>query len=485
MNPIIWWIRRDARLADNAALYEAIKAGYQVIPLYIHAPGEEAPWEPGAAARWWQHFSLHHLKERLEDHGSRLVIRRGESLETLRRVIGETGAAGVHWNRLYEPAIVKRDTEIKRSLREEGYIARSFSGALLHEPTNITNKSGKPFQVYTPFWKHLQSLDDPPRPLPEPSSIPTPGDLPSGLALDDLKLLPRIKWDGEMRKVWVPGEGGATQAFNGFLRERITLYNDERNRPDRNGVSRLSPFLHHGDLTPRQLWHGVRDAMDAIHNSRDSRASCWSWLRQVAWREFSHHLLFHFPHTQNEPLRHEFSAFPWRKDDGALKAWQAGKTGYPIVDAGMRELWATGWMHNRVRMITASFLVKHLRIHWLEGARWFWDTLVDASLANNTMGWQWTSGCGADAAPYFRIFNPITQGEKFDETGDYTRHWIPEITLLPNRFLWKPWESSEDVLEKAGVRLGETYPYPIVDHFTERENALAGYEEVKSHKKGN
>lgn len=484
METIIWWIRRDARLANNGALYEAVKDGHAVVPLYIHAPSEESPWEPGAAARWWQHFSLEALEKKLRGLGSRLVIRRGESLAVLREIIGETGAIGVHWNRLYEPAIVKRDTRIKTTLREDGLIARSFGGALLHEPPRISNKSGTPFQVYTPFWKHLQTLDDPPRPLAEVRKIKSPKSMPKGLDLGELKLLPTIKWDGEMRKSWTPGEHGASKAFEAFLADRISLYNDERNRPDRDAVSRLSPFLHHGDLTPRQLWHGVKDAMDQSHNGKDARASCWSWLRQLAWREFAHHLLFHFPHTQDEPLRQEFSAYPWRTDAKALEAWQRGRTGYPIVDAGMRELWATGWMHNRVRMITASFLVKHLRIHWLEGARWFWDTLVDASLANNTMGWQWTSGCGADAAPYFRIFNPITQGEKFDVSGEYTRHWVPEIALLPDRTLWKPWESPEEVLEKSGVQLGKTYPNPIVDHFTERENALEGYEKVKARKQG-
>lgn len=483
MGPIIWWIRRDTRLEDNPALYEAARSGHPVIPLYIHAPEEEAPWEPGAACHWWQHHSLERLARDLKKHGSRLVIRQGKSLEVLREVIREAKAEGVHWNRLYEPLIVERDTIIKSSLRTDGYTAKSFASALLYEPAFIRNKSDKPFQVFTPFWKHLQSLDDPPAPVPSPGKIPGPTKWPKSLSVDDLNLLPRIKWYKTMEECWTPGEAGGRAALSRFLDDAITHYEEERNRPDRESVSRLSPFLHHGDLSPRQLWHEVRSAMESSGMGKMDRAACWSWLRQLAWREFSHHLLFHIPHTMEEPLREEFKAFPWENDHKALKAWQQGRTGYPIVDAGMRQLWATGWVHNRVRMITASFLVKHLRIHWLEGARWYWDTLVDASLANNTMGWQWTAGCGADAAPYFRIFNPITQGEKFDESGDYTRKWIPEIALLPDKTLWKPWESSEEELKLSGVRLGKDYPRPIVDHSTERENALGAYEIVKSSKK--
>lgn len=478
----IWWIRRDARLADNTALHEAVHSGGAVIPLYIHAPGEEHPWEPGAASRWWQHHSLAALDKALRRRNSRLIIRRGESLQVLRQVAGETGAGSIVWNRLYEPDLVARDERVGEALRREGHSVRSFPGALLHDPTSVCNSSGKPFLVYTPFWKHLRTLDDPPAPLPVPGRIPSPADWPESIPLEDLQLLPRVRWDTGLAKTWTPGEAGGRRTLDSFLGKRLAGYDEGRDSPGLPATSRLSPFLHHGELTPRQLWHEVRESILASHGESAARNSCWAWLRQLAWREFSHHLLFHFPHTAREPLRPEFAAFPWEENGPGLVAWQKGRTGYPLIDAGMRELWHTGWMHNRVRMVAASFLVKHLRISWLRGAEWFWDTLVDASLANNTMGWQWTAGSGADAAPYFRVFNPIIQGEKFDPLGHYTRHWVPELAKLPKKYLHSPWEADGLTLAQSRLILGEAYPYPVVDHREGRAKALQAYEMVKKKK---
>jgi deoxyribodipyrimidine photo-lyase len=475
--PSIVWFRRDLRLADNAALTAAIERGGPVIPVYIFAPDEEAPWQPGAASRWWLHHSLTALQAELAKLGAPLVIRRGPSQTALDQLVSETGAGAVFWNRLYEPTTTPRDTSIKQALRRRGLEVRSFAGALLFEPTLIANKQGRPFQVFTPFWNHLTRLDDPPAPLPAPHRIAAPTTPPNSLAVEDLGLLPTIDWAGTMRATWSPGEAAARRALKAFAtQEGAGVYTDVRDRPDLVGTSRLSPALHFGEVSPRQCWHAGKQAIAA---GAPGKESIWGWLRQLGWRDFAAHLLFHFPDTDQRPLRPEFEAFPWEENAAALRAWQRGRTGYPIVDAGMRELWATGWMHNRVRMIVASFLVKHLRIHWIHGARWFWDTLVDADLGNNTLGWQWTAGCGADAAPYFRVFNPITQGEKFDVTGDYVRRWVPEIALLPREVLFQPWEADSMTLKKCGVALGGNYPRPIVDHRAGREAALAAYGSIR------
>jgi len=416
-SPSIVWLRLDLRLADNPALQEAVQRGGPVVPLFIHAPEEESPWEPGGASRWWLHQSLAALDADLRAAGSRLIIRRGPTLDTLRAVVKETGAGAVVWNRRYEPVLMARDAKIKEALRDDVLVAESFNAALLHEPWTIQNQSKKPFQVFTPFWKHCLTKPDPAEPLPAPTNLPAPSKWPKSLALDELELEPKINWADGLRAAWQPGEAGAIANLNRFLSKAFDDYANQRNRPDVTGTSRLSPHLHFGEISPRQVWHGLR----RMAVKRGLPVECWrgsQFLSEIGWREFAHHLLFHFPHTPTEPLRADFKKFPWRKDAAWLRAWQKGRTGYPIVDAGMRELWATGWMHNRVRMIVASFLVKDLLLPWQEGTRWFWNTLVDADLAQNTLGWQWTAGCGADAAPFFRVFNPNSQGEKFDPHGD-------------------------------------------------------------------
>ena len=473
-NSIVWF-RSDLRLADNPALRAAIDFGGVVVPIYIHAPDEEAPWEPGAASNWWLHHSLQALRDELEAIGSRLIVRRGPTLETLLSIAKSIGARHVVWNRRYEPAAIARDTKIKESLVSEGLSARSFNSALLHEPWTIKNRSGKPFQVFTPFWRHCLSLTPPDKPLEKPRSLSAPNAWPKSLAIADLELLPKLSWADGFKAAWQPGEKTALQHLSGFLRENLEDYSEKRNRPDIIGTSRLSPHLHFGEIGPRQIWHG----MAAAAREKNPRWQQSQFLAEIGWREFSHHLLFHFPQTPDEPLRPEFKKFPWRRDAAFLKAWQRGLTGYPIVDAGMRELWTTGWMHNRVRMIVASFLVKDLLSPWQEGARWFWDTLVDADLAQNTMGWQWTTGCGADAAPFFRVFNPVLQGEKFDPSGNYIRHWCPELAKLPNKWIHQPANAPAAILETAQIKPGTTYPEPIINHSTAREVALEAFAKIK------
>jgi deoxyribodipyrimidine photo-lyase len=474
------WFRHDLRIADNPALEAAVQRDRPVIPVYILAPEEEGAWSPGAASRWWLHQSLTSLTTDLQKRGSRLVIRRGDSLSTLQSLIQETGVQAVFWNRRYEPPIVKRDATIKSSLRASGLHVESFNTGLLFEPHALRNKAGKPFQVFTPFWKTCLSLAEPTAPLSAPSHLPAPDQWPDSLPLVNLQLEPTIDWAGGIRSTWCPGEDSAQRELQRFLATAVTGYLEHRDRPDEIQTSRLSPHLHFGEISPRQVWHAVRK--DAGKHSAIQRGA-EAYLRQLGWREFAHHLLFHFPHTVDQPLRPEFANFPWRDNSADLKAWQRGQTGYPLVDVGMRELWATGWMHNRVRMVAASFLVKHLLLPWQAGDRWFWDTLVDADLANNTLGWQWVAGCGADAAPYFRIFNPVAQGEKFDPNGNYVRRWVPELSRLPAEWIHKPWEAPTNVLTEAGVKLGVTYPEPIVAHYTARIRALAALATLKKGKR--
>jgi deoxyribodipyrimidine photo-lyase len=477
--PSIVWFRIDLRLADHPALRGALQRGGAIVPLFIYTPEEEAPWSPGAASRWWLHQSLTSLDTALRELGSRLIIRRGPALASLQAAIGETGAGAVFWNRRYEPAVIARDTGIKQALSAAGVLAESFNGALLHEPWTVQNQSGKAFQVFTPFWKHCLAKPAPPEPLPAPRGIPKPGEWPESLPIKALELEPKIKWAEGLQAAWHPGESGAGAQFKRFLNDALANYTEGRNHPGLSGTSRLSPHLHFGEISSRQIWHAVR-----LHAAlKKIPATEWrgsQFLAEIGWREFAHHLLYHFPDTPDQPLRANFKTFPWRKDAALLQAWQRGRTGYPIVDAGMRELWATGWMHNRVRMIVASFLVKDLLLSWTEGARWFWDTLVDADLAQNTLGWQWTAGCGADAAPYFRVFNPVAQGEKFDPRGDYVRHWCPELERLPDQWLHRPWEAPAEVLALAGVELGRTYPEPIVSHAIAREVALEAFSRLKA-----
>jgi len=477
----IVWFRNDLRVADNSALAAARQRGGPIVPVFIHAPHQADEWEPGGAGRWWLHHSLVALAEQLEALGSRLVLRAGEPLKELGAIAQQTRAAAVCWNRRYEPELRAGDARVEAGLREAGLEVLTFKAGVLFEPVEIATRDGRPYQVFTPFWKRCLEEPEPETPTPAPSSLPAPARWPASRPLSALKLLPRVDWAGGLRETWLPGEPGAARQLERFLEQGAAGYDNDRDRPDLTGTSRLSPHLHFGEISPRTVWHAAKDRLRGSR-SRRLQAGVTSFLRELGWREFGHHLLHHFPHTTDAPLREQFAAFPWSDDEDALAAWQRGATGYPIVDAGMRELWTTGWMHNRVRMVVASFLVKDLLVDWRHGARWFWDTLVDADLANNTLGWQWTAGCGADAAPFFRIFNPVSQGERFDPQGAYVRKWVPEVAGLPDRWLHKPWEAPADVLRDAEVELGGGYPQPLVDHAEARDRALTIFESLKTAK---
>ncbi|HMP58850.1 MAG TPA: deoxyribodipyrimidine photo-lyase [Gemmatales bacterium] len=472
------WFRHDLRLDDQPALRRAL-VDFAPIPVFIWAPEEEAPWPPGAASRWWLHHSLAALDQSFQERGLGLVLRQGSSLEQLKLLIQETGAKAVFWNRRYEPAVVQRDQQVKSELRRLGLVAESFGGSLLFEPAALRTQQDKPYQVFTPFHKACLAQPAPPRPVPLPASLPKFDSWPASVPLAALQLLPQIAWDAGMKATWNPGESGAWTLLRRFETEGLTSYLDQRDRPDLVGTSRLSPHLHFGEISPHRLWWTIQDRLGEMH-SVSARRQAEGWLRQLVWREFAHHLLFQFPHTATAPLRPEFEAFPWLERPDWLRAWQRGQTGYPLVDAGMRELWTTGWMHNRVRMNVASLLVKHLRIHWLEGARWFWDTLVDADLANNTLGWQWTAGCGADAAPYFRIFNPMLQAAKFDPSGAYIARWVPEVAGLPLPERFDPLSAKPGMLATEGIILGKSYPRPLVEHTEGRAAALAALATLRS-----
>jgi deoxyribodipyrimidine photo-lyase len=475
--PSLVWFRNDLRLGDNPALQAAIQRGAAILPVFVYAPEEEAPWSPGAASRWWLHQSLAALEASLRAVNSRLIIRQGAALDSLRELINETGAGAVFWNRRVEPAVIGRDAKLKEALLDQGLEVKSFNAALLHKPWAIQNRSGEPFRVFTPFWKNCLAQGEPAEPLIAPKKLGAPKVWPHSLPLDALALEPQQNWVQRFKAAWQPGEAGAASQLRTFLGAAFTNYAIDRNRPDLNGTSRLSPHFHFGEISPHQIWHALKAHAESasISNWRTSQ-----FVTEIGWREFAHYLLFHFRQTPTEPLRVSFKNFRWRNDAAFLEAWQKGKTGYPIVDAGMRELWATGWMHNRVRMIVASFLVKDLLLSWREGAAWFWDTLVDADLAQNTLGWQWIAGCGADASPYFRVFNPIGQGQKFDPNGDYVRRWCPELAKLPDQWLHRPGETPAEILYRSGVRLGQDYPEPIVSHVIAREVALEAFGRLKS-----
>ena len=427
--------------------------------MYLHAPDELAPWAPGAASRWWLHRALESFTADLHKRRSRLIIRRGDdSLALLRELIKKTGADAVYWNRLYEPATIARDKRVKSALKDDGVQVSSHQAALLWEPWTVETNSGGPYRVYTPYWKNCRgnSIDEP---LPPPKPLPGArgGDWPDSLELDALGLLPDTPWFETMDNTWDVSEAGAHARLETICTEVVPDYSESRNLPAVDGVSRLSPYLHHGLLSPRQVWRAVAKTFD---DEPLNDKSAETFLSEIGWREFSHHVLYHFPESTEQPVQQKFKDYPWyqgKDRDERLRAWQRGKTGVPIVDAGMRQLWRTGWMHNRVRMLVASYLTKNLRIHWLEGARWFWDTLVDADLASNTMGWQWTAGSGFDAAPYFRIFNPVLQGERYDPKGDYVRRWVGELadhSSLKDKKIHQPW---------AADRPPQGYPEPLVD----------------------
>lgn len=475
MTTAIVWLRRDLRIDDNPALNHALAESERVIPLYIHAPEEESPWQPGAASRWWLHHSLKALEASLRRRGSGLVIRRGASGAVLREVARQAGAGLVCWNRLYEPSARSRDGEIKEVLAGAGVRAVDHPGSLLREPWEVAKDDGTPYRVFTPFWRRYLLTGPEAAPQDGPAELPP---LPRGLgslSAQDLDLIPGIPWHREFGDHWQPGEAGAMARLGDFLgRSAVFEYGQERDLPGQEGVSGLSAHLHFGEIAARRVWHDVLGAASGLGGAGEHGVpeQVRPFLRQLAWRDFAHHVLYHEPRTTKEPFDRRYESFDWDENPELLLAWQQGRTGIPLVDAGMRQLWRTGWMHNRIRMLAASVLTKNGLVHWLHGARWFWDTLVDADLANNTMGWQWTAGCGVDAAPYFRVFSPARQGERFDSRGDYVRTWVPELGAMPSRHIHEPWRAQESVLRQAGVVLGEDYPRPVVNLAAGRVEAL-------------
>ena len=474
-SPAIVWFRHDLRLSDNPALHAAAMGDRPVLPIFILDDDSAGQWRPGGAARWWLHHSLTCLEKDLAAAGATLVLRRGRADEVLTRLVAETNATVVYANRLVDPWAAALEAKVERNLAARGVSLRTFNAALLAEPSTLRTKSGTPFKVFTPFWGALQTLPLFDSPLAAPASL-RPYDAAASDALSDWRLLPtKPDWAGGLRDTWTPGEAAAQDRLAAFLDAPVASYPEQRDVPAAAGTSRLSPYLHWGELSPRQVW-ACADPGGYDGQARDGRQAI---RRQLAWREFNHHLLADFPEMPTANWKSAFDAFAWHRDAAPLTAWQRGQTGYPLVDAGIRELWHTGWMHNRVRMVAASFLVKHLLIDWRAGADWFWDTLVDADLANNAANWQWVAGCGADAAPYFRIFNPVRQAERFDPEGDYVRHWIPELKDLASKWIHAPWTAPAVELQDAGIVLGKSYPAPIVDHAAAREQALAAYDALK------
>ncbi|GAA4865316.1 deoxyribodipyrimidine photo-lyase [Luteimonas vadosa] len=468
-NAIVWF-RNDLRLDDNPALRTALEEGFAPLCVYIHAPDEEGGWAPGAASNAWRHRSLAALDADLHARGARLRRFVGPSLQTLTTLAAASDAEAVFWNRRYEPAVEKRDTRIKASLRGQGLRAESFNGALLFEPWEIKTRQDGPYKVFTPFWRNALASWRSRAPWDAPSEIADVAAGPAGVALEALKLAPERDWDVGFWERWTPGETGAREALEVFIDGALHGYCVDRDRPDRVGTSRLSPHLHFGEISP---WRVL--AMLEAERKASTAADIDAYIRELGWREFAHHLLHHFPDTIDSNLNPRFDHFDWGKRDARqLGAWQRGCTGVPIVDAGMRELWRTGWMHNRVRMIVASYLTKHMRMHWREGARWFWDTLVDADLANNTLGWQWVAGTGADASPYFRIFNPVTQARKFDPAGEYIARWVPELAGMPLPRRFAPWTAPKSGPPPDG------YPAtPLVDLAEGRAAALQAYSQTR------
>jgi deoxyribodipyrimidine photo-lyase len=470
----IFWFRQDLRLEDNLGLYEAAENG-EVMAVYIFDEDEKKDFKMGAASRWWLHHCLSKLNQKLDN---KLNIYHANSKDIILKLVKENNIDAVYWNRCYEPSRIKDDSKIKLELKNIGIDCQSFKSSLLFEPWEITKDDGTYYKVFTPFYQKGYLKSAPPRPpLPIPEKLNLIKEKSHSIAINQLNLLGGINWYCKMEKIWKIGEDAAKKRFDDFLKNGLENYKEGRNFPAKNNVSALSPHLHFGEISPNYIWHKVQDKniTDKIPSQDINH-----FLSEIAWREFSYYLLYHFPNLPRQNFQPRFDQFPWQKDEVLLKAWQKGQTGYPIIDAGMRQLWQTGYMHNRVRMITGSFLVKNLLLHWHDGAQWFWDCLVDADLANNSASWQWIAGSGADAAPYFRIFNPLLQAEKFDPTGTYIKHFVPELKNMPIPHLFKPWQAPESILQSAKVTLGKNYPKPIVDLSDSRNLALQAYKFLRN-----
>ena len=473
--PVILWFRRDLRLDDNPALQAALANGSPILPLFVHSSGG-GDWQAGAASRVWRYQSLQKLDTTLRDRGSRLILRKGDPSDVIRSIAHETKATAVYATKHAAPPEEATSFEVQNLMAEMGVDYHLAEGELLYPAGSILSKSKTPYKVYGQFWKACLQAGSPELPQEAPASISAPEFWPESSSIEELRLLPSEDWGGRIIDHWTPGEEGAKVALNRFLEEGLHDYEQMREIPSKRGTSFLSPHIAHGEIGIRRVWYELERMEASGYGNADDLTR---FRAELGWREFSHHVLHFFQSSTTQPFNPRFTHFPWIDDAESLEAWRKGKTGYPIVDAGMRQLWEMGWMHNRVRMIVASFLTKHLLLPWQSGARWFWDTLVDADLSNNTMGWQWSAGTGADAAPYFRIFNPTAQGEKYDPEGEYVRRWVPELASLSSLWIHKPWEAPASELQKAGLELGSGYPRPIVDHAAARERALHAFQSLR------
>ena len=469
----VMWFRQDLRLADNPALTNALEDG-KTLPIFILDNVNSKEHVNGAASKWWLHHSLIKLNKSLKN---KLCFFIGNPMDILDEIHKQYEISNILWNRCYEPWRVKRDKKIKKYFNDQNVDVNTFNGSLLWEPWNIGKKDGTPYKVFTPYYrKGCLNSDKPRMPLPAPNLSNLISIDNHDLKIEDLELMPKHNWYNKMISLWSPGEEGAHSKIEEFISNGLNNYKEGRNFPSNKNVSQLSPHLHFGEVSPNQVWYRAKSKEGKLGIKKDLD----HFLSELGWREFSFNLLYHFPFLPKENLQKKFDNFPWDNDNDKLKKWQKGLTGYPIVDAGMQELWQTGYMHNRLRMVVGSFLVKNLLLHWHHGERWFWDCLIDADLASNSAGWQWIAGSGADAAPYFRIFNPITQGQKFDPDGKYTRKYLPVLNDMPDKFLFNPWEAPEDVLRSAGVKLGENYPLPIVEIGSSRQKALEAFATTKT-----
>lgn len=474
-SPVIVWFREDLRLSDNPALSAALETGRPVVPLYILDEQTEGLRQPGAASLWWLHHSLASLSESISKLGAGLILRRGATAAILDEIIAETEAEHIVWNRRYGGGEIELDKRLKADFSDRGIQVDTFNGRLLNEPWTIRTSGGTPFQVFTPYWKAARTASVPVQPLPAPEAVSAWSGSIGSDYLDSWDLLPvGPDWSTGIAACWTPGETGAAERLADFLDDGIRQYASHRDEPAVEATSRLSPHLAFGEISPLQISSAVEwpESAGGENNQR-------KFMSEIGWREFCYHLLFQYPDLASVNIQSRFDAMEWAEPGDAFEAWKAGRSGYPLVDAAMRQLWQSGWMHNRCRMVVGSFLVKHLQIDWRLGEQWFWDTLVDADPANNPAGWQWIAGSGADASPYFRIFNPILQSRKFDPKGRYIREFCPELADLPDDDIHAPWEADPQTLEAAGVTLGETYPHPIVDHGKARKRALAAYDAVK------
>ena len=467
----IFWFRQDLRLYDNLALTELNKQCKKIIPIFI----QDNKIKLGGASKWWLHYSLTSLDQSLKSKNSQLFYFKGRPFKILKQLVDRYNIKDISWNRLYDKYSIDRDTFIKEELIKNNIKVQSFNGSLINEPWTIKNKSDSFFKVFTPFWKTCLEETKPIKLLNPPKNIITLfNNSLNTTTLDDLKLLPKnAKWIKKFSSYWIPGEEQALKKFNNFKKEAIENYDEGRDRPDKNYTSKLSPYLHFGEISPMRIFNEVNKKKIINMNSKKK------FLAEIGWREFSYNLLFNYPNIQHEPIQEKFKKFPWKKNNEYLTAWKEGKTGYPIVDAGMRQLYETGWMHNRVRMIVGSFLCKNLLLHWWEGEKWFFDKLVDADLGSNSAGWQWIAGCGADATPYFRVFNPLTQSLKFDSKGNYVKKYIPELKNIPSDQVHAPWELTLDMQNKYKCLIGKDYPMPIVDLSRSRDKALKAFSSIK------